>query len=66
MRSVVFTNGVFDILHTGHLELLTTARALGDFLIVGLNSDASTRAIKGPPRPFVGQEERAAMLTLSI
>jgi D-sedoheptulose 7-phosphate isomerase len=62
MGSVVFTNGVFDILHPGHIELLTAARALGDSLIVGINSDASTRAIKGPPRPLVGQEERAAML----
>src|SRR6266851_5563729 len=62
MESVVFTNGVFDILHTGHIELLTAARALGDHLIVGMNSDASTRAIKGPPRPLVGQEDRAATL----
>lgn len=58
----VFTNGVFDLLHLGHVTYLQRARALGDFLIVGLNSDASTRRLKGPRRPLVPQDERAAVL----
>lgn len=61
-RTVVLTNGVFDLLHLGHLQYLQAARALGDLLIVGLNSDASTRRIKGPQRPLVPQAERAALL----
>ncbi|WP_029215301.1 adenylyltransferase/cytidyltransferase family protein [Kallotenue papyrolyticum] len=61
-RTVVLTNGVFDLLHLGHLQYLQAARALGDLLIVGLNSDASTRHIKGPQRPLVPQAERAALL----
>ncbi|MHB8146507.1 MAG: adenylyltransferase/cytidyltransferase family protein [Vulcanimicrobiaceae bacterium] len=60
--SVVFTNGVFDVLHAGHVEYLAWARAQGDALIVGLNSDASVRAIKGEKRPLVPFEERARML----
>lgn len=58
----VFTNGVFDLLHVGHTHYLRRARALGDLLVVGLNSDASTRRLKGPLRPLVPQEERAALL----
>jgi D-beta-D-heptose 7-phosphate kinase/D-beta-D-heptose 1-phosphate adenosyltransferase len=62
-RVVVFTNGVFDLLHRGHVEYLQGARALGDLLIVGLNSDASVRRIKGPQRPLCPQEDRAAVLS---
>jgi D-beta-D-heptose 7-phosphate kinase/D-beta-D-heptose 1-phosphate adenosyltransferase len=58
----VFTNGVYDLLHIGHIQLLARARALGDLLVVGVNSDASTRRLKGPSRPLIPQEERAAML----
>lgn len=61
-RTVVFTNGVFDLLHLGHAQYLAAARNLGDLLVIGLNSDASTRAIKGPLRPLVPQAERAALL----
>jgi rfaE bifunctional protein nucleotidyltransferase chain/domain len=61
-QRVVLTNGVFDLVHIGHVSYLQQARALGDLLIVGLNSDASTRALKGPERPLVGQHERAALL----
>lgn len=61
-RTVVFTNGVFDILHPGHVRYLQDARALGDLLIVGLNSDASVRRNKGPERPVNAQEERAELL----
>ena len=50
---IVFTNGVFDLLHIGHAHYLRRARALGDLLVVGLNSDASTRRLKGPERPLV-------------
>jgi len=60
--SVVFTNGVFDLLHVGHIDLLTAARALGDQLIVGLNSDASVRRLKGPRRPVRSEAERAYVL----
>ncbi|MBK5188393.1 MAG: D-glycero-beta-D-manno-heptose 1-phosphate adenylyltransferase [Gemmatimonadaceae bacterium] len=56
---VVFTNGVFDLLHVGHVDLLTAARALGDRLIVGLNSDASVHRLKGPTRPVRTEAERA-------
>jgi D-beta-D-heptose 7-phosphate kinase/D-beta-D-heptose 1-phosphate adenosyltransferase len=59
----VFTNGVFDLLHTGHVALLEAARAEGDALVVGVNSDASARRLgKGPDRPVVGEAERARML----
>jgi len=58
----VFTNGVFDLLHIGHTRYLQRARSLGDFLIVGVNSDASTRHLKGPARPLVTQEERAELI----
>jgi len=61
-RSTVFTNGCFDILHAGHVAYLEKARALGDFLVVGLNSDASVRAIKGPERPVNSEQDRARVL----
>ncbi len=61
-QTVVFTNGCFDILHRGHVEYLTAARTLGDVLIVGLNSDASVRRLKGPSRPVNYQEDRAVVL----
>ena len=56
---VVFTNGVFDLLHVGHIDLLTAARAQGDRLLVALNSDASVRRLKGPARPVRTEAERA-------
>jgi D-beta-D-heptose 7-phosphate kinase/D-beta-D-heptose 1-phosphate adenosyltransferase len=59
---VVFTNGVFDLLHRGHAEYLEDARALGDRLVVGLNTDASVRRLKGPSRPIVGEQDRAALV----
>ncbi len=59
---IVFTNGVFDLLHMGHLRYLRQARQLGECLVVAINSDASARRLKGPTRPVVGQEERAEML----
>ena len=55
----VFTNGCFDLLHLGHVRYLQEARSLGDFLILGLNSDESTRQLKGPGRPLVPEMERA-------
>jgi D-glycero-beta-D-manno-heptose 1-phosphate adenylyltransferase len=61
-RRVVFTNGCFDLLHPGHVSLLEAARALGDVLVVGINSDASVRALKGEDRPLVPQHERAEAL----
>jgi len=61
-RRIVFTNGVFDILHRGHVDYLTSARSFGDILIVGLNSDASVRRIKGPDRPIQNQRDRAIIL----
>lgn len=61
-RSIVFTNGVFDILHAGHVRYLETARDFGDALIVAVNADASVRAIKGPARPINAGDERAEML----
>lgn len=60
--SVVFTNGVFDILHPGHVRYLQEARALGAALVVAVNSDRSVRAIKGPERPVNPQDERAEVL----
>jgi D-beta-D-heptose 7-phosphate kinase/D-beta-D-heptose 1-phosphate adenosyltransferase len=59
---VVFTNGVFDLLHPGHVRYLRDARALGDALIVAVNSDRSVRAIKGPERPITPGHERAELL----
>lgn len=62
MEKVVFTNGCFDIIHPGHIDLFERAKALGTKLIVGINSDNSVRSIKGKPRPFVNQEDRKAIL----
>jgi D-beta-D-heptose 7-phosphate kinase/D-beta-D-heptose 1-phosphate adenosyltransferase len=59
---VVWTNGTFDLLHPGHVSSLEQARALGDVLVVGVNSDRSVKAYKGPSRPIMGERERAAML----
>lgn len=61
-RRIVFTNGVFDLLHPGHVRYLQEARALGDLLIVGLNADGSVRRNKGPGRPITPQNERAEVL----
>jgi D-beta-D-heptose 7-phosphate kinase/D-beta-D-heptose 1-phosphate adenosyltransferase len=62
-KRVVFTNGVFDILHPGHVRYLQTARGHGDALIVAVNSDRSVRAIKGPERPVNPEAERAEVIT---
>ena len=59
---MVATGGCFDLLHAGHVRMLQAARALGDCLIVCLNSDASVRRLKGPDRPLVGQDDRSAVL----
>lgn len=61
-RKVVLTNGVFDLLHTGHLFYLQQARALGDALFIALNSDASVKVLKGPLRPVMNEEQRAYAL----
>lgn len=61
-KSVVWTNGCFDLLHVGHIRSFRDAKALGDILIVGLNSDASVRAIKGDSRPVVTEAERAEII----
>jgi D-glycero-beta-D-manno-heptose 1-phosphate adenylyltransferase len=61
-KTLVLTNGTFDVLHVGHLRYLQAARALGDILVVAVNSDASVRAYKGPGRPVVPQDERAELL----
>jgi D-beta-D-heptose 7-phosphate kinase/D-beta-D-heptose 1-phosphate adenosyltransferase len=61
-RRVVFTNGCFDLLHAGHLRCLKEAAALGDLLIVAVNSDASVRRLKGPERPVIGEEDRLELL----
>ena len=60
---IVFTNGVFDIIHRGHVDYLTKAKAMGDVLVVGLNSDASVRRIKGKTRPIQNQNDRAHILS---
>jgi rfaE bifunctional protein nucleotidyltransferase chain/domain len=60
-KTVVFTNGCYDLLHPGHVRLLEQARSLGDVLILALNSDASVRRMKGPSRPLISRNERAAM-----
>ncbi|MCC6349697.1 MAG: D-glycero-beta-D-manno-heptose 1-phosphate adenylyltransferase [Candidatus Eisenbacteria bacterium] len=59
---IVFTNGVYDLLHRGHVEYLEEARALGDRLVVGVNSDASVHRLKGPTRPILPQGDRAGLL----
>jgi rfaE bifunctional protein nucleotidyltransferase chain/domain len=61
-KRVVFTNGCFDLLHPGHVRYLTAARALGDVLIVALNSDRSVRELKGPTRPILTEAERAEVM----
>jgi len=61
-RSIVFTNGVYDLLHPGHVRYLQAARAEGDALIVGVNSDRSVRANKGPERPINPEQERAELI----
>jgi len=62
-KRVVFTNGCFDILHPGHIDLLRRARSLGDVLVVAINSDASVRRLKGPLRPVFPETERAELLS---
>jgi D-beta-D-heptose 7-phosphate kinase/D-beta-D-heptose 1-phosphate adenosyltransferase len=61
-RRLVFTNGVFDLLHSGHIRYLEQARTLGDALMVALNSDRSVRALKGETRPVITQDERAEVI----
>ena len=61
-KKVVFTNGVFDILHSGHVDYLAKSKVLGDVLVVGLNSDKSVKNIKGDTRPIISQENRAIIL----
>ena len=65
-KTIVFTNGCFDILHLGHLKILKEAKQKGDILVVGLNSDASIKQIKGPKRPIVNQKTRAKILANMI
>jgi rfaE bifunctional protein nucleotidyltransferase chain/domain len=60
-KTVVFTNGCYDLLHPGHVRLLERARSLGDVLILALNTDASVARLKGPTRPLIRQDERARM-----
>lgn len=61
-KTVVFTNGCFDLLHPGHVRLLEAARGKGDVLVVAINSDASVRRLKGPQRPVLPEQERGAIL----
>src|SRR5215831_16099932 len=61
-KKVVFTNGCFDILHSGHIDLLTQACALGDVLVVAINTDQSVSRMKGPSRPIIPEDERAELL----
>ncbi|MFH0734767.1 MAG: D-glycero-beta-D-manno-heptose 1-phosphate adenylyltransferase [bacterium] len=61
-KKIVFTNGCFDILHAGHVDYLNKAKAMGDILVIGLNSDNSIRRIKGEKRPVVNQNDRAFLL----
>jgi rfaE bifunctional protein nucleotidyltransferase chain/domain len=61
-RKIVFANGVFDLLHVGHVRYLQAARAEGDLLVVGVNSDSSTRKLKGPGRPILTERARAALV----
>jgi D-glycero-beta-D-manno-heptose 1-phosphate adenylyltransferase len=60
-KTVVFTNGCYDILHPGHIRLLEKARSLGDLLILALNTDSSVARLKGPTRPLIAEDERARM-----
>jgi D-beta-D-heptose 7-phosphate kinase/D-beta-D-heptose 1-phosphate adenosyltransferase len=61
-RKIVFTNGVYDLIHAGHVTLLEKSKCLGDILVVGINSDASVKRLKGPKRPLATQEDRALVL----
>ena len=61
-KKIVFTNGVFDILHRGHIDYLNRAKSLGDILVVAVNSDASVKRIKGEKRPVVGEKDRAFVI----
>ena len=61
-KKIVFTNGCFDILHAGHVSYLSKAKSLGDALVIGLNSDSSTRKLKGKSKPVVSQKNRAMLL----
>lgn len=61
-QKVVFTNGCYDLIHPGHIHCLKQAARLGDYLVVGINSDASVKRLKGEGRPLISQEERALML----
>src|SRR5215468_2104516 len=61
-KKVVFTNGCYDILHAGHVDLLYRARAFGDVLVVAINSDESVRRLKGPSRPIFNENERAEII----
>src|SRR5579864_3431004 len=60
-QTVVFTNGCYDLLHPGHIRLLEQARSLGDILILALNSDSSVQRLKGPSRPLIPEQDRAAL-----
>lgn len=62
-KTLVWTNGIFDLIHAGHIRSLRDAKSLGDILVVGINSDASARAVKGPGRPLMSQEDRAEVLS---
>lgn len=62
-KTIVFTNGCFDLLHLGHVKLFQTAKSLGDALVVAINSDTSLKRLKGPGRPLTGQNERAQILS---
>ncbi len=62
-QHIVFTNGCFDILHVGHVRYLKQSKALGDILVVGINSDSSVRSIKGPRRPLVNEADRAEIVS---
>lgn len=61
-EKIVFTNGCFDLIHVGHLKVLTSCKKLGDVLVLGLNSDKSVRSIKGPKRPIIEEKDRAQLL----
>lgn len=62
-KTIVFTNGVYDLIHAGHVTLLKKAKRLGDVLVVGINTDASVKRLKGPKRPIASQADRAQMLS---
>ena len=62
-KRIIFTNGCFDLLHIGHVRYLEEAKSLGDIMVVGVNSDASVRGLKGPNRPILPEEERAEILS---